>query len=286
MAHTFKRAALPAVFILSAVIVSTLTARAQTTQDVTIYGVTTTGELVMFQSSKPNKLLKAPKLSGMQPGERLVGIDFRPSNKMLYGVSNQNRVYTINTATGAATAVGVLTTALQGGSFGVDFNPVPDRIRVTNDQEQNLRANPADGSNVADKPLAYAAADANKDQNPSVVASAYTNNIAGTKSTTLYNIDSALDALVTQNPPNDGTLNTVGKLGVNAAANAGFDITSGGDPAGTMTNAAFAALQVEGEKTSRLYSINLTTGAATLIGKIGGKQPLVGIAISPGGAMN
>ncbi|MGI8997235.1 MAG: DUF4394 domain-containing protein, partial [Pyrinomonadaceae bacterium] len=197
-----------------------------------------------------------------------------------YGVSNQNRIYTINTTTGAATAVGALTTALSGNSYGVDFNPVPDRLRITNEAAQNLRANPADATNVTDKPLAFAAADANNGKTANIAASAYTNNFAGAKATTLYNIDSAFDVLVTQNPPNDGVLNTVGKLGVNVTGNAGFDIVSSND-----NNSALAALQIEGEKTSKLYAINLSTGAATLVGKIGGKNPLVGLAISPEGGM-
>jgi hypothetical protein len=263
-------------FVLTAAFIfcAALTTNSQTTPDKTFYGVTTAGELISFKGSKPNKLMKVPKISGMQTGERLVGIDFRPSNKMLYGVTNQNRIYSINTATGAATAAGTLTTALTGATFGVDFNPVPDRLRITTDTDQNLRANPADATNVVDKPLTFNTADANKGANPNVAASAYTNNVAGTKTTTLYNIDSALDVLLTQIPPNDGVLNTVGKLGVNVTANAGFDVISSGD-----NNTAFAALQVEGEKTSKLYSINLTTGAATLIGKIAGKNPLVGLAV-------
>lgn len=263
-------------FVLTIIFIvcASLTANSQTTADKTIYGVTTTGELISFRSSAPNKLLKMPKISGMQSGERLVGIDFRPANKMLYGVTNQNRIYSINTSTGAVAAAGTLTTALSGTTHGVDFNPVPDRLRITNDADQNLRANPADATNVVDKPLTFNATDANKGANPNVVASAYTNNTAGTKTTTLYNIDSTLDVLLTQNPPNDGVLNTIGKLGINVTTNAGFDVISSGD-----NNTAFAALQIEGEKTSKLYSINLTTGAATLIGKIGGKNPLVGIAV-------
>lgn len=280
MLQILKDVGLSAVLVVSAFFVTPISGDAQTASDVTVYGVTAAGELVSFKSSKPGKLMKTPKLSGMQPGEWLVGIDFRPSNKTLYGVSNQNRIYTINTTTGVATAVGTLTTALGGKSYGVDFNPVPDRLRVTNDAAQNLRANPADAANVSDKPLAFAAGDANTGKTASIVASAYTNNFAGAKATTLYNIESALDLLVTQNPPNDGVLNTVGKLGVNVTGNAGFDIVSAND-----NNSALAALQVDGEKTSKLYSINLSTGAATLVGKIGGKNPLVGLAISPDGGM-
>ncbi len=272
MRRNFKTIGLTALWVLAAMFVTT---KAQTPPDMTLYGVTTAGELVSFKSSKPGKLLKMPKLRGLQGGEKLVGIDFRPSNKMLYGVTNQNRIYTINTATGAAAAVGVLTTALTGSAFGVDFNPVPDRLRITNDGDQNLRANPADATNVVDKPLAFAATDANKGKNASIAASAYTNNFAGTKATTLYNIDFAEDVLLTQNPPNDGILNTVGKLGINITGNAGFDIASSNEQ-----NFAVAALQVEGKKPSRLYTINLTTGAATPMGKIGSKMPLVALSIS------
>ncbi len=245
---------------------------AQTMPDTTFYAVTTKGEFVSFKSSNPGKLLKTPKLTGMTAKEWLVGIDFRPSNKMLYGVTNQSRIYTINTMTGTATPVGTLTTALAGENFGVDFNPVPDRLRITNDTDQNLRANPADAANVVDKPLVFAATDANAGKNPTVAASAYTNNFAGTKATTLYNIDHTLDALMTQNPPNDGVLNTLGQLGVRVTGNAGFDIVWSSE-----TNFAIAALQTEGEKASKLYSVDLKTGAATLIGKIGGNKVITGL---------
>jgi hypothetical protein len=272
MRKNIKNIGLTAILVLSVMVAAT---NAQMMSEMTLYGVTTTGELVSFKSSKPNKLLKMPKMSGVQAGEKLVGIDFRPSNKMLYGVSNKNRIYTINTATGVATAVGTLTTALTSGNHGFDFNPVPDRMRITNDAAQNLRANPADATNVVDKALAFAVSDANSGKNASVSASAYTNNFAGTKATMLYNIDSAQDVLLTQIPPNDGVLNTVGKLGVNITGNAGFDIVSSGEG----NNAAVAALQVEGEKNSKLYSINLMSGAATLLGKIGGKNPLVALTV-------
>ncbi|HVF48119.1 MAG TPA: DUF4394 domain-containing protein, partial [Pyrinomonadaceae bacterium] len=148
-------------------------------------------------------------------------------------------------------------------------------IRITNDAEQNLRANPADGANVVDKPLVFAATDANTGKDPNVAASAYTNNVAGAKVTTLYNIDHTLDVLLTQVPPNDGVLNTVGSLGVKTTANAGFDIISRKEQ-----NVGIAALQLEGERGSRLYTIDLTTGAVTLIGKIGGNKVVTGITAS------
>ncbi|MGQ0793030.1 MAG: DUF4394 domain-containing protein, partial [Deltaproteobacteria bacterium] len=175
-----------------------------------------------------------------------------------------NRIYTINTQSGAAMAVGAGGAfALTGTSFGFDFNPVPDRIRVTSNTEQNLRLNPNDGTlTMMDTALAYAMGDANVGANPNIAGSAYTNNFAGATMTTLYGIDSELDILATQIPPNDGILNTVGALGVDVSEMIGFDIVT------TNANIAFAALTVGGD--SRLYVINLANGSATLIGSIGG----------------
>jgi len=250
-----------------------MSANSQVLPDTTLYAVTTTGEIISFQSSNPSRLAKTPKIKGLQAGEKLVGIDFRPSNRMLYGATDKSRIYSIDTATGTATAVGTLTTPLTGvAGYGFDFNPVPDRIRITNDAEQNLRANPADGANVVDKPLVFAATDANTGKDPNVAASAYTNNVAGAKVTMLYNIDHTLDVLLTQVPPNDGVLNTVGSLGVKTTANAGFDIISRKDQ-----NVGIVALQLEGQRASTLYTIDLKTGAVTLVGKIGGNKVVIGI---------
>jgi hypothetical protein len=133
-----------------------------------------------------------------------------------------------------------------------------------------LRLNPNNGGIAAvDGTLAYTSTDRNANANPNIVASAYTNNFPGPPSTTLYNIDSNLDVLVTQNPPNAGVLNTVGALGVDVGAVAGFDIMG--------ANTAYASLQVGGGP-SGLYMINLTSGAATLVGPIGIAEPVRGLA--------
>lgn len=242
------------------------------TSNFVVYGLTTGNNLVRFNSSRANTILSSVPITGLQGGENLLGIDFRPATGQLYGLGN-SRIYTINTNTGAATLVGGLTTPLVGTNFGFDFNPVPDRIRITSDLEQNLRANPNDGTNVVDGVLAYAVGDPNAVQNPNIVASGYTNSFAGSTVTTLYNIDSGLGILAIQNPPNNGTLNTVGNLGLNITGEAGLDIHPG-------NNTALAALQVQGSTNSALYTINLTTGRATILGPIGGGAVIRDIAIT------
>jgi len=81
-----------------------------------------------------------------------------------------------------------------------------------------------------------------------------------------------LDILVTQNPPNAGTLNSIGSLGVNAGSIAGFDISG-------TSGIAYAALDIGG--LSSLYTINLTTGSASLVGGIGSGLSVSGLTVSP-----
>ena len=238
----------------------------------TVYGLTTSNALVMLDSTTPGAIIGSVSVSGLANGQVFRGIDFRPADGALYGVSSDSKLYTINTTTGAATAIGAPGQfTLSGSAFGFDFNPTVDRIRVTSNLDQNLRLNPANGALAAtDGPLAYAAGDVNATANPNIVGSAYTNSFNGATTTTLYNIDSVLDVLVTQNPPNNGTLNTVGSPGFNTNDNVGFDIIP-------FSNAALASL-TGANGVSGLFSINLNTGAAASTGAIGTNLSIIDIA--------
>jgi hypothetical protein len=235
-----------------------------------IYGVTLSGatsNLITFNAATPSIILSGVALTGLQAGETIVGIDFRPATGQLYAIGSTSRVYTINISTGAVTALGPpFTPVLNGTSFGVDFNPTVDRIRVVSNTEQNLRLNPDTGANTAvDNPL-----------NPTgnIVAAAYTNNFAGATTTTLYDVDSGTDQLLIQNPANGGTLTPVGSLGVNLSDVAGFDIASG-------SGTAYLSGYLPAASSPSLFTINLETGAATLVGTIATTDILVGIAVSP-----
>lgn len=239
----------------------------------TIIALTENNQLLRFNSDVPGVILSAVPVAGLQPGEALLGIDYRPALGEIFGVSNQSRVYIIDSMTGVARLVATLTEAVNGLVFGVDFNPVPDRLRVVSDFDQNLRINVETGATTVDGALSFNPTDTNANADPAVAAVAYTNNFAGATSTTLYGIDYVRDILVTQNPPNDGRLNTVGSLGVDVTALAGFDIASG-------SMRAFAALTPV-NSFSTFYTINLATGAATLIGAIGSNQLVRDITVAP-----
>jgi hypothetical protein len=255
----------------------------------TIVGLTPSNKLVTFASGRPGSILSSIDVTGLQSGESLLGIDFRPANKKLYGLGSSSRLYVIDPATGAATAVGAsaFVIPLNGTVFGFDFNPQADRARIVSDARQNLRVNPDTGAVVdfdpntagvqSDLDLAFVGADQNAAATPNVVAAAYTNNVAGATSTILYDIDSSLDVLATQNPPNNGALNTtarltVGSVSIGAAGLAGFDIAP-------VKNAAFASLSPTSDNLQRFYTLNLATGAAALVGVIGSGTPIVDIAV-------
>jgi hypothetical protein len=160
---------------------------------------------------------------------------------------------------------GPFSTLLSGTTFGFDFNPTVDRIRVVSDLDQNLRLNPNDGTVAAvDLALNYAAGDPFFGMSPNINAAAYNNNVAGALSTTLYVIDSAQNSLAIQNPPNNGTLTTVGLLTIDGSRFNGFDIPG-------FTSVGYAATPAaSGGAAADLYTINLNTGAASLVGHIGG----------------
>jgi hypothetical protein len=236
------------------------------------YGVTSDNRLVTFQSDNVTNIEPSHAITGLASGDAIVGLDARPLNGQLYALGKTSRLYVVNPRTGAARLVGAgpFTPALAGSGFGFDFNPTVDRIRVTSDAEQNLRLNPDDGTVAGvDTNLAYAAGDPGAGTVPNVVASAYTNSFAGATSTTLYDIDNARHALVIQNPPNNGTLTTVGALGTTNNAVA-FDIGDG--------NVGYAVLTEE--RGQGLYRIDLSNGHATRLTNffIGTDQPLVGLA--------
>jgi hypothetical protein len=237
-----------------------------------VYALTSDGRLVSFNSGAPGTLLSEVTVAGQPSGETFRGLDFRPATGQLYALSSASRLYTIAPGTGAATVVGTaaISPTVAGAIAGVDFNPVPDRLRIVSGA-QNLRVNPNDGVAVVDGALAFATGDANAGQTPNVVAAGYTNNISGTTSTSLFVIDAGRDVLALQNPPNAGTLNTVGALGKDVGDRASFDISPGG--------AAYVSYATGGSGPSLFGTLNLTTGAITEVGPIGANVTVVGIAV-------
>lgn len=245
-----------------------------------IIGLGTGDILYRFDSATPGSVTTLGAIAGLQASENLVGIDFRPANDVLYGLSDQSRLYAISLdGIPTATQIGVDGAfTLFGTLFGFDFNPVPDRIRVVSDKDQNLRLNPNDGTLTAtDGTLAYAAGDTNEGLNPFVVAAAYTNSFAPSPrtpppGTTLFVLDAFLNILARQDPPNAGTLNTVGGAG-NVQDIAGFDISG--------VTGDFFASWARGALGDTLFELNPLGGAPTVLGTIGtGTLGIIDISVA------
>ena len=233
-----------------------------------VIGLTDDGRLVSFKTRSPRRTREIGLVTGLSGSDTaLVGIDFRVQDGRLYGVGNGGGVYAIDTGTAQATFVNALSVPLSGTFFGVDFNPAADRLRIVSDTGQNLAHNVnAGGVTAVNGTLTYTVPPTAPVPATGIFAAAYTNNDLnqpGT-ATTLFDLDTMQDQAVIQSPPGAGILVATGMLGVDAGADAGFDIYSQLSSGVTIANIPFATLKTNGKY--HFYFINLTTGDATSLG--------------------
>lgn len=232
------------------------------------FGISGDGTLMAtFTTDRPDVLNWVRSIVNLSGDTALVGIDFRVQDGLLYGVGNKGGIYTIKTPSGGedvvVTKVSQLRYALNGTTFGVDFNPAADRLRVISDNGQNLRHNLNDHTTIQDLNLTTPPAEGTT---KGVTAAAYTNNdLVAATATTLFDVNTNSDQVVIQSPANNGTLAPTGSLGLDAQLKAGMDIYSTLSGGKTVDNAAFASLTPYGASLPSLYSVNLLTGEASVI---------------------
>ena len=244
-----------------------------------IYGLTTQNSITVFDSAAPTVSLDGGKVRGIEAGESLVAIDFRAATSEVYALGDFDNLYTIDQSDFSATLVGNFAPpSLRGTSFAFDFNPAfmgGEFARIISDTDNNRVVSGDTGQYLAPvekTPVFYAAGDPNAGQNPNIAAIAYSNNVAMATSTQQYGIDATLGVLTTV-ANNAGTLQTIGSLGVMPLTNElGLDISGG-------TGIAYANLQTG--PNSGLYTINLATGTATLVGQITSGDLIRDITVVP-----
>lgn len=251
----------------------------------TLHVLTQKMELLTVNAGQPGNVLQRTAVTGLPAGETLVGMDYRIAKGVLFTLSSAGRLYTLDVPTGALKPVGSGPgAALQGSTFGVDFNPVADRVRVVSNTGHNLRLHPDTGAVAATDPaLSYAPGDAQAGQPPELVAAGYTYNKKDDKLTTNYAIDRRAGMLVTQGTvegvqpavsPNTGQLRTVGPLGTGPLLDAALDIAD-------VTGAAFTAVRTASQPTTKLYTMDLSSGKAMLVGTVADGAAIVGLAVEP-----
>jgi hypothetical protein len=210
-----------------------------------VYGVSDQlGELVSFDSATPGNVLTAHALTGMVSGEQIRGIDVIGST--LYGLGDQNHLYTINPDTGSCTMIGSgFTPVLNGIDYG--FNAGTSQLYVSSDLGQNLTINPTTGTATAGANYTGAVIDA--------LAYNYAN-------TLFYGVSAVNHSLYQVNPVT-GATTLIGPTGVAFVDRIGFDISGAtGTPyfSGTVGG-------VGGQ--TEFFTVNLGTGAMTLVGDVG-----------------
>ena len=186
---------------------------------------------------------------------RLLGIDLRPATGQLIGVTDRQEIVEIDLRTGATTMIATMATMLpvaEGAQVVVDFNPAADRLRFMSGTA-NHRVNVDTGEVVVDGELSYLRGDTNAEAEPMIAAAAYINSFGMPEATAMYNIDVGLSALVQQAPPNDGTMNTIGSLGVMLDGPVALDVATTSDGTNTAWLAANGGIHI----------VDLATGTVT-----------------------
>jgi hypothetical protein len=256
-----------------------------------LFAVNDRGELLRFRAGDPRAILSRKQIGGLNEDVR--GIDFRVSHGVLFVLGASGRLYTLDTATAQATAVGEAPLALPAVETGFDFNPTVDRMRVALADGTNLRAHPVSGAQVdadpkvdgvqRDGPLVYASNDPHAGWPALISGVAYTYNQKNDKLTTNFAIDGARGTLVTMGSregvepvvsPNGGQVFTVGSLKTGPITGVSFDISD-------VHNSAYLAASRVGDTRTHLFRVNLDTGEARYLASIGKKERIRGLAIEP-----
>lgn len=261
-------------------------------------------DLISFDSATPGKVTGRVSLKGFHQYFVPITLDYRPSatGGKLYIIAasleteQKCRLYTVTTATGAVTAVGEDPFTCATVPTDMDYDPRADAFRVVSGTG-NYRVYMNGTASSPDTDVTYASAAGT----PDIIGLAYSDNVSPAPGTrTLYAIDSTSDSLVTIGDANDagssaatGVVNVIGALGVqfnpvnlpdedNETAS-GQGIAAILDVSGATSTAYMFRYKTTAPQRGELYTINLGTGAATLVGQIGPTaNDLLGMTVAPG----
>lgn len=246
---------------------------ASTAQAELLVGLTTDNQIGVFDSGSNLASASFVSIAGLAENESLLGIDLRPSNNTLYGISNMNNLYTVDAYTGAATFAFSLAAPIisASNSYGIDFNPVADAnaaasLRVVSTAGDNYAVNASTGAvTVATSIAAGFSGVAYSNSNPLQTGAP--------ASTALYYLNSTDNSLsVATGAFNNPTINLVGMIGMDILSANGLELFGNGS--------LFAAVNTDdGSLDSKLIRISLLDGQAQLLGSFNGT--LNGLSAAP-----
>lgn len=242
---------------------------------VPVYLLTQNNSLVTMDSASPGAASAPVAITG-RGTFNIVGIDIRttvqtisPANPGVgtlwaLGVDGANtRLFVIDPATAVATPLGPVLTGIAGGDgdngwfFG--HHPGQDRFRIMNAQN-NYELNPNTGTFSQQTNLI---------SNPNVNGSAFDTKSFGESSTIFFLNQVPVDSLSSSSNISTGNYGNVPVTGVTFSLGSGLDVAGNSMLFATTTAVA------------NLYSINRSTGTATLIGAINGNPTVRALTIAP-----
>jgi len=199
-----------------------------------------------------------------------VVIGYRPATGVLYGRGADGGLYEVEPGRGTATQFGTVAALTGASSFAGSFSSLTDRWRIVTNVQQNARYNPVNAGLTLDNALNTAAV---------IGAIAYSPPAAGLQ--TLYAIDNTNKQLVRIGGPDGDPSPDLGAIQVVGPLNLGTPTVSARGMVITSTGVAYAAIVLSDDNLTKLYTINLTTGAATLVGTVANGVAIRAIAMAP-----
>lgn len=222
-----------------------------------LFGVTTENNLVSFDTSNPSTFLTSVPISGLfasdgvtqDPNAFVVNLSFNPTTGQFFGIDTNANFYRIG-LNGSATLLNN-TFSPSGFSAGFSHDPFTGEFAYADDSAERFNLTNAGIATLVGSTF-YSAGDANELSTPQIFGLAIDPDFG-----TAYFLDANLGILALALDPDATELFTIGSLGLGVTAFGGFTIDYEGN--------LFASLSTDG-LSSGLYSIDGSTGAASLIG--------------------
>lgn len=251
-----------------------------TTANPTVTALTSTNKIRTFRANQPSDVSAEIPLSGLTGAEKIIGLDFRQSDRTLYALSNEKNVYSV-AVDGTLTSKSTLATTVTAQHYTLDFNPLsssspPNHLRLIGANLSTFVADVGNG-NVSSMSTVKNVSGLLP---PVVKAAAYLNNFRGSTLTSLLVIDSANNALSVQDisgTSSDGTLTRRSALGItlDPSSPVGFDAS------GRNNENQLLMARTSSSGNFSLYRVNsaVNSNPLTLIDAIASSSEFIDIAI-------
>lgn len=262
-------------------------------KDYTAFALTSTGNIIEFATNKPSDINNQVNVTGLTGSETLVQIAYSPNGPLtssdtsvLYAVTSSNELCQVDPLGGAVSNCFAAFTSDVLSNVAASFDPVSGYLRIiANDSSSstgrvNILLDSSTGQLASGQPISYDLGYSDGTSGtPQINALAYNNAIEGADSSTLYALDvngQRLDRIGDTNAANttsvsEGGVYSIGTVGSTFTSSIGFAIAP-------QDGTAYAALG----GASSLYTVDLSSGLATLVGAIDTANfTVISLAISP-----